>query len=75
MFGTKKNNLEKKLKLTLSSIDLKNDFKKRLLSQQTSSDLKGFRKGKAPLDVIEKYYGDQITHNKKYIYFSNVLLI
>ena len=60
MFGTKKNNLEKKLKLTLSSIDLKNDFKKRLLSQQTSSDLKGFRKGKAPLDVIEKYYGDQI---------------
>ena len=57
MFGTKKNNLEKKLKLTLSSIDLKNDFKKRLLSQQTSSDLKGFRKGKAPLDVIEKYYG------------------
>ena len=60
MFGTKKNNLEKKLKLTLSSIDLKNDFKKRLLSQQSSSDLKGFRKGKAPLDVIEKYYGDQI---------------
>ena len=60
MFGTKKNNLEKKLKLTLSSIDLKNDFKKRLSSQQTSSDLKGFRKGKAPLDVIEKYYGDQI---------------
>ena len=60
MFGTKKNNLEKKLKLTLSSIDLKNDFKKRLLSQQNSSDLKGFRKGKAPLDVIEKYYGDQI---------------
>ena len=32
---------------------------KKTLSQQTSSDLKGFRKGKA-LDVIEKYYGDQI---------------
>ena len=35
--------------------------KKRLSSQQSSSDLKGFRKGNAPLDVIEKYYGDQIT--------------
>ena len=30
------------------------------MTQQSSSDLKGFRKGKAPLDVIEKYYGDQI---------------
>ena len=40
--------------------DLEREFKKRLLSQQSSSDLKGFRKGKAPLDVIEKYYGDQI---------------
>ena len=59
MFG-KKNNLEKKIKLKISSEDLENDFKKRLSSQQSSSDLKGFRKGKAPLEVIEKYYGDQI---------------
>ena len=59
MFG-KKNNLEKKIKLNISSRDLESDFKKRLLAQQSSSDLKGFRKGKAPLDVIEKYYGDQI---------------
>ena len=59
MFG-KKNNLEKKIKLNISSKDLESDFKKRLLAQQSSSDLKGFRKGKAPLDVIEKYYGDQI---------------
>ena len=57
---SKKNNLEKKIKLNISSKDLKSDFKKRLLAQQSSSDLKGFRKGKAPLDVIEKYYGDQI---------------
>ena len=60
MFGTKKNNLEKKIKLSISSTELKSDFKSRLISQQSLSDLKGFRKGKAPLDVIEKYYGDQI---------------
>ena len=60
MFGTKKNNLEKKIKLSISSTELMSDFKSRLISQQSSSDLKGFRKGKAPLDVIEKYYGDQI---------------
>ena len=59
---SKKNNLEKKIKLNISSKDLESDFKKRLLAQQSSSDLKGFRKGKAPLDVIEKYYGDQIKH-------------
>ena len=57
---SKKNNLEKKIKLNISSKDLESDFKKRLLAQQSSSALKGFRKGKAPLDVIEKYYGDQI---------------
>ena len=57
---SKKNNLEKNIKLNISSKDLESDFKKRLLAQQSSSDLKGFRKGKAPLDVIEKYYGDQI---------------
>ncbi len=57
---SKKNNLEKKINLNISSKDLESDFKKRLLAQQSSSDLKGFRKGKAPLDVIEKYYGDQI---------------
>ena len=45
MFG-KKNNLEKKIKLNISSKDLESDFKKRLLAQQSSSDLKGFRKGK-----------------------------
>ena len=49
-----------KIKLNISSKDLESDFKKRLISQQSSSDLKGFRKGKEPLDVIEKYYGDQI---------------
>ena len=45
MFG-KKNNLEKKIKLNISSKDLESDFKKRLLSQQSSSDLKGLEKVK-----------------------------
>tara|TARA_X000001036_G_scaffold302954_1_gene282012 strand:- start:5207 stop:6502 length:1296 start_codon:yes stop_codon:yes gene_type:complete len=61
MFGTKKNNLEKKVKLKIDKNELKNDFQKRLVEQQSKSDLKGFRKGKAPLEVIENYYGDQIT--------------
>ena len=45
---SKKNNLEKKIKLNISSKDLESDFKKRLISQQSSSDLKGFRKGRHP---------------------------
>ena len=61
MFGKKGNNLEKKLKFTISSKELVEEFDKRIISQQKQSDLKGFRKGKAPLDVIKKYYGDQIS--------------
>ena len=60
MFGKKTKNLEKKLKFTISSKELIEEFDKRIISQQKQSDLKGFRKGKAPLDVIQKYYGDQI---------------
>ena len=34
---SKKNNLEKKIKLNISSKDLESDFKKRLLAQQSLS--------------------------------------
>ena len=50
---SKKNNLEKKIKLNISFKDLESEFKKRLLSQQSSSDLKGFRKGKAPWMLLK----------------------
>ena len=61
MFGINKKKTENKLTLKLDSSALQEQFNKKIEEQQRSSNLKGYRKGKAPKDVIEQYYGDQIT--------------
>ncbi len=61
MFGLNKKKTENKLSLKLESKLLQDQFNKKILQQQKDSNLKGYRKGKAPKDVIEQYYGDQIT--------------
>ena len=61
MFGINKKKTENKLSLKLESVSLQEQFNKKIEEQQRSSNLKGYRKGKAPKDVIEQYYGDQIT--------------
>ena len=61
MFGLNKKKTENKLSLKLESKLLQDQFNKKILQQQKDSNLKGYRKGKAPKDVIEQYYGKQIT--------------
>ena len=61
MFGLNKKKTENKLSLKLESKLLQDQFNKKILQQQRDSNLKGYRKGKAPKEVIEQYYGDQIT--------------
>ena len=61
MFGINKKKTENKLTLKLDSSSLQEQYDKKIEEQQRSSNLKGYRKGKAPKDVIEQYYGDQIT--------------
>jgi trigger factor len=64
MFGLgKKNEIEKKLKFTLPKEELQKEYDKRVASQQFSSTVKGYRKGKAPKEVIEQMYGSQIKAN------------
>ena len=64
MFGLgKKNEIEKKLKFTLPKEELQKDYVKRVASQQFSSTVKGYRKGKAPKEIIEQMYGSQIKAN------------
>ena len=61
MFGLgKKNEIEKKLKFTLPKEELQKEYDKRVASQQFSSTVKGYRKGKAPKEIIEQMYGSQI---------------
>jgi trigger factor len=61
MFGINKKKTENKLTLKVDSSLLQEQYNKKIEEQQRSSNLKGYRKGKAPKDVIEQYYGDQIT--------------
>ena len=43
--------------------ELQKDYDKRVASQQFSSTVKGYRKGKAPKEIIEQMYGSQIKAN------------
>ena len=64
MFGLgKKNEIEKKLKFTLPKEELQKESDKRGARQQFSSTVKGYRKGKAPKEIIEQMYGSQIKAN------------
>ena len=51
MFGFGKKEKVKKLKFKILSSNMLEDFQKKLLKEQSTSDLKGYRKGKAPLDL------------------------
>ena len=47
----------KKLIFSFDSLDLTQKIKKELIKQQKTLHLKGFRKGKAPLAMVQKIYG------------------
>ena len=72
MFGINKKKTENKLSLKLESASLQEQFNKKIEEQQRNSNLKGYRKGKAPKDVIEQYYGDQITSQIIYESMANI---
>ena len=71
MFGLGKKEKVKKLKFKILSSVMSEDYQKKLLKEQSSSDLKGYRKGKAPLDVIENIYGEQLKARVIYEVMTN----
>ncbi len=52
-------NCTKKIVFNFEEIDLSAKVNEALLGKQKTTNLKGFRKGKAPLDMIRKLYGPQ----------------
>ena len=54
------NGCTRKLTFTFENLDLSSEIKTALVSKQKTANLKGFRKGKAPLAMIEKFYGPQV---------------
>ncbi len=62
---TKLNNLSsylRELEVTLSYDEVKDDIEEAYKKERKKIQLDGFRKGKVPMSIIKKYYGDAIEY-------------
>ncbi len=55
-----KNEVEQKLSITIPAKEIESEVISKLNSAKKSAKIKGFRKGKAPLDVVTKIYEPEI---------------
>jgi len=65
------NGCTKKLIFNFDKVDLSKEIKAALMAKQANSNLKGFRKGKAPLDMVQKMFGPQIENDALHRFISN----
>ncbi len=54
------NGCKKKFEFNFATLDLTKEIKLAVVKKQSTSNIKGFRKGKAPIAMVEKLYGPQI---------------
>ena len=54
------NGCTKKLEFNFATLDLSKEIKAAVVKKQSTTNVKGFRKGKAPLSMVEQVYGPQI---------------
>ena len=54
------NGCTKKIEFNFATLDLTKEIKAAVIRKQATTNMKGFRKGKAPLTMVEKVYGPQI---------------
>ncbi|MFN8369442.1 MAG: trigger factor [Bacteriovoracaceae bacterium] len=54
------NGCTKKFLFKYEQVDLTKQVESALVEQQKKSNLKGFRPGKAPLDLVKKFYGGEV---------------
>ena len=64
------NGCTKKLVFNFDKVDLSKEIKEALVAKQSNSNLKGFRKGKAPLEMVQKLFGPQIENDALYRFIS-----
>lgn len=65
------NGCTKKLVFNFESVDLSTQINEALKEKQKTVNLKGFRKGKAPLPMVQKLYGPQVENDALYRFISN----
>jgi trigger factor len=54
------NGCTKKFEFNFATLDLSKEIKAAVVKKQSTTNIKGFRQGKAPLEMVEKVYGPQI---------------
>ncbi|MBM4168791.1 MAG: trigger factor [Ignavibacteria bacterium] len=54
--------VSREVEITTTAEELKPHFDKAYREFRPKADIRGFRKGKAPLDIVKKLYGDLIEH-------------
>lgn len=64
------NGCTKKLVFNFDKVDLSKEIKEALVAKQQNTNLKGFRKGKAPLEMVQKLYGPQVENDALYRFVS-----
>lgn len=64
------NGCTKKIVFNFDDVDLSKQINEALKERQKSANLKGFRKGKAPLAMIQKVYGPQVENDALYRFVS-----
>lgn len=64
------NGCTKKFVFNFDQVDLSSQIKEALVAKQQNSNLKGFRKGKAPLELVQKMYGPQVENDALYRFIS-----
>ncbi|MCO4753523.1 MAG: trigger factor [Bacteriovoracaceae bacterium] len=64
------NGCTKKFKFDFDDVDLGTQIQAALKEKQKSANLKGFRKGKAPLSMIQQAYGPQVENDALYRFVS-----
>lgn len=67
------NSCTKKIVFNIENLDLTQEITVALKEKQKSANLKGFRKGKAPLDMIKKFYGPQVESDALNRFIQNQL--
>ena len=61
-FGNK-NDVEQSITISIPADDIQKQVKTKLNTAQRSAKIKGFRKGKAPIDVVKKMYEPEIRQD------------
>ena len=64
--------VEKEIRIKITAGELDPHFEKAYRRFQPKLQLKGFRKGKVPLDLVKKMYGEQIEHDSLDLIASDI---